>query len=90
MQLLRSTLITSASSLLRVAPPLHKPSVFFLMVFAICYFPYHVYAGSHVPYCRLNQAHAAYTPIATETVSRFPFSSSLGYWAPQVLTMLNV
>jgi hypothetical protein len=36
---LRSTLITSASTLLRMAPPLTFASVFFLMVCAICHFP---------------------------------------------------
>ena len=37
---LRSTLITRVSSLLQAAPPLVLVSVFFLMVFAICHFPF--------------------------------------------------
>lgn len=38
---LRSTLITTVSSLLRAAPPLTPASVSFLMVFAIRHFPSH-------------------------------------------------
>ena len=47
---LRSTLITRDSSLLRAAPPLVLASVFFLMVSAICHFPFHPERSSHVPY----------------------------------------
>src|SRR5258708_2461530 len=47
---LRSAVITTASTLLRAAPPLALASVFFLMVSAICHFPLHPQQGSHVPY----------------------------------------
>src|ERR1035438_4406980 len=74
--ILRSTLITRASSLLRTAPPLVSASVFFLMVSAICHFPLHPQRGSHVPYQSLNGVHAAYTPAAVGTVSRLRPNSS--------------
>src|ERR1039457_81559 len=68
---LRSTLVTRASSLLRAAPSLALASVFFLMVFAICHFPSHPEQSSHVPYQSLCRVHAAFTPTASGTVSRF-------------------
>ena len=70
---LRSTPITGASSLLRPSPPpLRRVGTLASRCLPFDILPYHRLAGSHVPYGRLRHVHAAYTPPATRTVSRFP------------------
>lgn len=84
---LRSTFITKASALLRATPPLIPASVFFLMVSAICHFPSHPGQGSHVPYQSLCRVHAAFTPTAIGSVSRFRPDCSRRAYSAALLTV---
>ena len=76
-QPLRSTSITEASSLLRVAPPsaphryAHSRGVTHLNFSLII-----STTGSHVPQKSLKQRHATYTPDTDQPVNRHPLDSS--------------
>ena len=63
-QPLRSTPLSGASSLLRIAPPLLPPSVLSRLLFAFALFPSHETADSHVPHSCLDRGHAASMPDA--------------------------
>lgn len=70
---LRSTLITSASSLLLDDPPPSRASVLSpFVVHTYKVFPWHHMKSSQVPYLSLNWSHATYTPDTAWPISRFP------------------
>src|ERR1700722_3256843 len=73
--------------LLRAAPPLTSASVFFLMVSAICHFPFHPKQGFHVPYRSMYCAHAAFTPTAAGVDSSLRPDWSRSPWSTPVLTV---
>ena len=74
---LRSTPITGASTLLRGGPPLIAASVFLPRGFCrLRIFPFHLRSSSQVPYERLNESRASYTPDTAWPVSKLlPCSS---------------
>ncbi|MCG8344447.1 MAG: hypothetical protein MI685_04685, partial [Chlorobiales bacterium] len=79
-QSLRSTLITRASSLLRIAPPLDGASVLSASLFTLVPFP--LPSPSKVPAVQrksLNQDHAISTPDTIWPVNRLPPDSSWSY-----------
>ena len=70
---LRSTLITSASSLLPDDPSPSCTSVLSPFVFRTYrVFPWHCMKSSQVPYPSPDQSHATYTPDTTWPISRHP------------------
>src|SRR3954447_12286395 len=70
---LRSTLITSASSLLPDDPPPSCPSVLSPFVFRTDkVFPWHGMTSSQVPYPSPDESHATCTPDTPWPISRHP------------------
>ena len=83
---LRSTLVTSASSLLPDDPPPPCTSVLSPFVFRTYrVFPWHCMKSSQVPCPSLDQSHATYTPDTTWPISRHPPCFSWERFAPPVL-----
>jgi hypothetical protein len=83
---LRSTLVTSASSLLPDDPPPSCTSVLSPFVFRTYrVFPSHCMKSSQVPCPSLDQSHATYTPDTTWPISRHPPCFSWERFAPPVL-----
>ena len=87
MQPLRSTSITEASSLIRVAPPLCFASVLSFSWDLHLNFSLSIKAtGSHVPRKSLTQSHAIFTPEAAWAVNRSPPNLSWTQYRSPVLT----
>jgi hypothetical protein len=87
---LRSTLVTSASSLLPDDPSPSCTSVLSPFVFRTYrVFPWHCMKSSQVPCPSPDQSHATYTPDTTWPISRHPPCLSWERFAPPVLMSPN-